>query len=124
MTFAETVKNREWEKVFDILDQGMDCTPRSSSENGPVSCPIFVFQGSIDVSIGPIRKDKLGVMTKEEFEESLKQNGFEASGLDTERKRSIFRSWLPQSIMEFPGHPGIPPGIPGQLWAARLNNES
>ena len=23
MTFAEMVKNREWEKIFDILDQGM-----------------------------------------------------------------------------------------------------
>ena len=22
MTFAEMVKNREWEKIFDILDQG------------------------------------------------------------------------------------------------------
>ena len=94
MTFAEMVKNREWEKVFDILDQGTDCTPRPSSGNGWV---VYVsmyrtFQGSMDVSIGPIHKDKLGVLTKEEFEESLKQNGFEESDLDTERKRFISSS--------------------------------
>ena len=55
-------------------------------------CPIFVVQGSMDVSVGPIHKDKLGVLTKEEFEESLKQNGFEESDLDTERKRFISSS--------------------------------
>ena len=30
MTFAEMVKNREWEKIFDILDQGpIEKKPRS-----------------------------------------------------------------------------------------------
>ena len=37
-----------------------------------------------------IGEDKLGVLTKEEFEEALKQNGFEESSLDAERQSLIF----------------------------------
>ena len=43
-----------------------------------------------EMFIDSILKDKLGVLTKEEFEESLKQNGFEENDLDTERNGSFF----------------------------------
>ena len=46
MAFAEMVKNREWEKIFDILDQGKiekkNSTQIRGSRNYPISCPIVL----------------------------------------------------------------------------------
>ena len=75
MTFAEMVKNREWEKIFDILDQG--------------KIGLYERFFLAESCIGSILKDKLGVLTKEEFEESLKQSGFEENDLDTARNGSF-----------------------------------
>ena len=97
------VKNREWEKIFDILDQGT-IEKISTQIRGPrnclISCPIVskVFPDTWGIHglfvltesfIGSILKDKLGVLTKEEFEDSLKQNGFEENDLDAERNGSF-----------------------------------
>ena len=98
------VKNREWEKIFDILDQGKiekKSTRSRGSRNYQNSCPIVLkpFPDTLKVFMDDSSwqnrvqvqsiKDKLGVLTKEEFEESLKQNGFEENDLDTERNGSF-----------------------------------
>ena len=91
MTFAEMVKNREWEKIFDILDQGtiekknyFRWSLDHVRTRGHKRCPSRL------IFVDPILKDKLGVLTKEEFEESLKQNGFEEKDIDAKRKWFIF----------------------------------
>ena len=105
MAFAEMVKNREWEKIFDILDQGTieqifnpnswvkklsylisDCLKTISGHFEGIHGRFVLAESCI----GSILKDKLGVLTKEEFEESLKQKGFEENDLDTKRNGSFF----------------------------------
>ena len=89
MNFAELVKNREWEKIFDLLDKGtiefsvkLPRALRTSADRETTD-----EYGRTDKR--SIAKDKLGVLTKEEFEEALKQNGFEESAMDAERQSFI-----------------------------------
>ena len=44
MTFAEMVKNREWEKIFDILDQG-------TIEKKNISDGLWTMSGHVDTSV-------------------------------------------------------------------------
>ena len=131
MTFAKMVKNREWEKVFDILDQGTDCALRCSVGNGPwTHVRYLLFRAPWTFPSVQSIKDKLGVLTKEEFEESLKQNGFEESDLVTERKRFISSSrdlsgypWASLDTTEYLWIPRGDSGMPDCKWITKSLEE-